>query len=305
MSPQHRSFSMRQRVTFWGSLILVLLVGGMVWGASSCSSFFASVPPGYTGKVLTPQGWDHRILEPGQVDLGTVGSSGLGSSLILLEGVTTTVREKFQEAAANEDKVDDRVLTRDGVPLTLTIYIRLTAPADDASRNAVFAQMTPAPSKDRVSIIKLQDVYDRFAKMDVRNRIRAIVASYDNYKSLYANFNSANEKINGAVSAVFSGNGVPLAFQNAGISNAKPDQKVWDAENEKVAAQARADAMNIISAAVKADPNNLITLKWQYLQKITEVAAANGTKIIIISDTTSPGTISQLPGAVAMGVAGP
>jgi len=96
-----------------------------------------------------------------------------------------------------------------------------------------------------------------------------------------------------------------LVFQNAVISNAKPDQKVWDAENEKVAAQARADAMNIISAAIRADPNNLTTLKWQYLQKITEVAATNGTKIIIISDTGSPGIIDQIPAAISTGLAVP
>ena len=79
----------------------------------------------------------------------------------------------------------------------------------------------------------------------------------------------------------------------------------WDAENEKVASQARADAMNIMSEAIKADPNNLITLKWQYLQKIAEVAAESGTKIIIISDTSSPEITSQLPAAISAGLSVP
>jgi len=293
-----------KRIAIWAGVGGAALVVTIMYAVSSCSSSFANVPPGYVGKVLTPRGWGPRILEPGQVDLGKLGNGGIGNSLVLLEGVTTTVREKFQEAAANDDKVDDRVLTKDGVPLTLTIYIRLTAPGDERRRNLVFEQMTPATSKDRVSIITIQDFFDRFAKMDVRNRIRAIAASYDNYKSLYADFYGANERINAAVGAVLKENDVPLSFQNAGISNAKPDQKVWDAENEKVAAQARADAMNIISSAISADPNNLTTLKWQYLQKIAEIAATNGTKVIIISDTDSP-SVAQVPAATSAGLGGP
>jgi len=288
-----------------GVSILVLVAVPMLFGIISCSSSFANVPAGYMGKLLTPTGWDSRILEPGQVDLGLLGNGGIGNSLVLLEGTTTTVREKFQEAAANIDKVDDRVLTKDGVPLTLTVYIRLTAPADIQTRNAIFAQMTPNISKDRVSTIMLQDVYSKFAAMDVRNKIRAITASYNDYKSLYADFYGANERIDHAVETVFKDNDVPLVFQNAGISNAKPDQKVCDAENEKVASQARADAMNIMSEAIKADPNNLITLKWQYLQKIAEVAAESGTKIIIISDTSSPEITSQLPAAISAGLSVP
>jgi hypothetical protein len=296
------------KVTIRVSVILLAAIGLLtivvLIATASCSSSFANVPAGYTGKLLTPRGWDPRILEPGQVNLGTLGSGGRGNSLVLLEGTLTTVREKFQEASANADKVDDRVLTKDGVPLTLTVYIRLTAPEDIQTRNAIFAQMTPNISKDRVSIIMLQDVYNKFAAMDVRNKIRAIVASYNDYKSLYADFYGANERINQAVKDVFKDNDVPLAFQNAGISNAKPDQKVWDAENDKVAAQARADAMNIMSEAIKADPNNLITLKWQYMQKIAEVSAESGTRIIIITDTSNPEMSPQLPVAISSGLNG-
>ncbi len=300
-----RALSKRKKFAVWACVLVAVLAAVSYWISTCTSPYFANVPPGYIGKVLMPRGWDPRILEPGQVDLGRLGNGGIGKSLVLLEGVTTTVREKFQEAAANDDKVDDRVLTKDGVPLTLTIYIRLTAPTEEQKRNAIFAQMTPDISKDRVSVITLQDVYDRFAKMDVRNRMRAIIASYSDYKSLYADFDGANERINAAVGAVFRENNVPLVFQNAGISNAKPDQKVWDAENEKVAAQARADAMNIISAAVRADPNTLTTLKWQYLQKITEIAATNGTKVIIITDTDSPQVSNQMPEAISAGLAVP
>jgi regulator of protease activity HflC (stomatin/prohibitin superfamily) len=286
----------KKRLRIWIGVAAVILVLAVIsYALVQCETpFFANVPPGYLGKVLTPEGWDPRILQPGQIDLGEIGEGGAGNSLILVEGVTTTVREKFQEEATNDDAGDDRVLTRDGVPLTMTVYIRLTVSEDEQARSSIFAQMTPGVAQERVSTITLQDVYNRFAKMDVRNRIRGIVASYDNYKSLYIDFDEANQKINQAIAGVFEQNHVPLLFQNAGISNAKPDQKVWDAENEKVAAQARADAMNIISAAVSADPNALITLKWQYLQKIAEASAASGTKIIIITDTEND-IAAQLP----------
>ena len=280
----------------------IVILGLAIFGLSRCSTpFYVSVPPGYVGKVLTPKGWDRGILEPGQIDLGELGSGGNGNSLVLLEGVTTTIREKFQEAATNDDPGDDRVLTKDGVPLTLTVYIRITAPKDELKLNTIFAQMTPQTSQNRVSNITLENIYLRFAKMDVRNRIRAIIASYDNYKSIYADFEGVNQRINQAIGTVFEQNIVPLVFQNAGISNAKPDQKVWDAENEKVAAVARADAMNIISAAISADPNNLITLKWQYLQKIAEIAATNGTKVIIITDSDSS-VVDRIPAAISEGL---
>ncbi len=124
---------------------------------------------------------------------------------------------------------------------------------------------------------------------DVRAQIRGIFSRYDNYKDVYANIDAVNEKIRATVAAVFEDNHVPLTLQNAAVSNAKPDQKVWDAENEKVAAQSKADAMSIISEAIKKDPNSLTTLKWQSLQKIAEVSAASGTKILIINDTQSVG----------------
>lgn len=76
---------------------------------------------------------------------------------------------------------------------------------------------------------------------------------------------------------------------------------MWDAENEKVAAQARADAMSIISAALKDDPDAATTLKWQYLQKITEIAATNGTKVIIITDTG--GAADQIPAGLSSSLA--
>lgn len=211
-----RAVDTRRKVFIWVAGGVVALAGVIYWIASCNSSYFANVPPGYMGKVLTPSGWDSRTLGPGQVDLGGVGAGGAGNSLVLLEGVTTTVREKFEEAAAKEDNVDDRVLTRDGVPLTLTVYIRLTAPPDDPGRNSVFAQMTPQAAEGRVSIITLQDVYDRFAKMDVRNRIRAIAASYDNYKSLYANFDGADELINAAGRAGVSREPGPAGIPEGG-----------------------------------------------------------------------------------------
>jgi hypothetical protein len=281
------------------ALIPVLAIAGIVYATTRPVHYFANVPPGYIGRVFKPNGWDAKILQPGQIDLGGIGTGGIGNSLVLVEGVTMTVREKFQEEAINDDAGDDRVLTRDGVPLTLTVYIRLTVPSDEHMQNVIFDQMTPAAQMERISSIRLEDVYIRFAKMDVRNRIRGIVASYDNYKSLYADFSGVNEQINQEISGVFEQNLVPLSFQNAGISNAKPDQKVWDAENEKVAAQARADALTVMAEAIKADPNNLVTLKWQYLQKIAEVSANNGTKLIIITDTQDPEIADRLPEAIA------
>jgi regulator of protease activity HflC (stomatin/prohibitin superfamily) len=253
---------------------------------------YVNVPAGYIGMLLTPGGWDARILEAGQVDIGPVGDGGIGNRLVLLEITSTAITEKFMEATATEDKADHRVLTKDGVPLSAGVVVRVTLPDTEPLHNSIFTQVTPAEvagQPGRVLQITLEQVYKRFAMDDVRAVIRGIFAQYDNYKDVYAKIDEVNQKIRAAVSRVFEDNQVPLILQNAAISNAKPDQKVWDAENEKVAAQSRADAMKIISEAIKDDPNSLTTLKWQSLQKIAEVSAASGTKIIIITDAQAVG----------------
>jgi len=54
-----------------------------------------------------------------------------------------------------------------------------------------------------------------------------------------------------------------------------------------------------MSEAIKSDPNSLVTLKWQYLQKIAEVSANNGTKLIIITDTQDPEIANRLSEVIA------
>jgi hypothetical protein len=253
---------------------------------------YVNIPAGYIGKILTPRGWDSRIFEAGQLDLGPVGSGGIGNNLVLLENTSIAITEHFMEAVATDDKADHRVLTKDGVPLSTGVVVRVKLPDSESDHESIFKQVTPveyAGSSSRVQQITVEQIYKKFAMDDVRAQIRGIFAGYDNYKDVYANIDEVNEKIRTAMAKVFEGNQVPLTLQNAAVSNAKPDQKVWDAENEKVAAQSKADAMSIISEAIQKNPNSLTTLKWQSLQKIAEVSAASGTKIIIITDTQADG----------------
>ena len=61
------------------------------------------IAAGYVGRVLTPTGWEDRIYEAGQVDLGTKHFSGTYNTLVLLEASSTTVKEQFTSAAILTD----------------------------------------------------------------------------------------------------------------------------------------------------------------------------------------------------------
>jgi regulator of protease activity HflC (stomatin/prohibitin superfamily) len=272
--------------------VVAVIITFIIIDAVSNRHVYVNIPAGYTGKMLTPAGWGSRTYEAGQVDLGPVGGGGVGNSLVLLETTSTAITEKFMESVASPDKADHRVLTKDGVPLSAGVVVRVKLQDSEPEYSSIFEQVTPeqtAGNSSRVQQITLEQIYNKYATDDVRAQIRGIFAGYDNYRDVYTNIDEVNEKIRTAIARVFESNQVPLTLQNAAVSNAKPDQKVWDAENEKVAAQSKAAAISIISEAIKKDPNALTTLKWQSLQRIAELSAASGTRLIIITDTQANG----------------
>jgi regulator of protease activity HflC (stomatin/prohibitin superfamily) len=250
--------------------------------ASGCG-YITQIPSGYVGKVLNPTGFDTAVLQPGQVNLGARGY------LVLLEATSVTVAEKFRAADQSDDKQDHRIITRDGVPVTIDMYVRVALPSDATIMNNIFLLATPTGTeKPRVSKIALQDIYTRFAQLTVRGKVREIIAGYDNFQAVTAHYAEINRQVGLAVVQVFTDSVVPLKLQDAQLSQVLPDPQVWDAEVKKKTADVQVYTINQVGQAMADNPGYQEFLKWQSLQTIASTAAQSGNNMIIITDGSAP-----------------
>jgi regulator of protease activity HflC (stomatin/prohibitin superfamily) len=257
-----------------------------------------SIPAGHVGKVLTPTGWQQETRSAGQVDLRQADSNGNFNVLVLLEATSTTVKEQFLEADADparHDHTDHRVTTQDGAPLSVDVYIRAMLPDDESTRDRIFTLVTPVPDSrdERVRQITIQNIYERFAQMKIRNNIRMIFAGYPTYKEVAANYGSINDKISDMVIRTFDEDHVPLKLQDVQLSNVKQDAAVFKAQNDLAAAQAQADAIARIGDAIRRNPEYREYMKWQSLKEIAATGAQKGTNTLIVVDGAASGGWAQ------------
>ena len=239
---------------------------------------FREVPPGYIAKVLTPNGYSSDILEAGQVNIGSGNIDGSYNTLVLCEATSTTVKESFG-GATEEDAEDHRIITRDGVPLTVDVRIQVMIPKDQKERDSIFAQITPSPVKDsdRTRIIELNDIYSQFATGPIRNRVRTIFMEYPSYQSVITHYGEINNKISRMVAKAFDETHVPLLLLSGELSNVKADEKVLDAQNRNAAAIAQVAQIEKIGRALKNNPQYLKKYEWDVIAE----AARKGATIII------------------------
>jgi regulator of protease activity HflC (stomatin/prohibitin superfamily) len=248
--------------------------------------------------VLTPSGWEESARNAGQVDLRAVSRNGSYSVLVLIEATSTTVKEQFLEAnadASKQDGTDHRVTTKDGVPLSVDVYIRAMLPDDESVRDRIFTLVTPvADSQDeRVRRITIQNVYERFAQMKIRNNIRLIFAGYPSYKEVAANYGTINDQISTMVVRTFAQDHVPLKLQDVQLSNVKQDSFVFKAQNDLAAAEAQANAIAKIGEAIRRNPEYRDYMKWQSLKEIAATGTQKGTNTLIVVDGSSAGPWAQ------------
>lgn len=265
---------------------------------SSCGHVVKEIPSGFIGKLLTPTGFDKNILEPGQVDLGDVSSNGQYTSLVLAEATTITVKESFGQSASNKDSMDTedhRVMTKT-TPLTVDIYVQMAVPKDPKLRNELFSAITPKEYKsgdDRTSVIYLDDIYSRFAKMTVRGKLRGIFAQYNDWSDVMNNFEKVNAQIGQMVMEVFKSSNVPLDLISVQLSNVKEDQRIWDSKNEVEAANNKVKAIEKLGDAMKNNPGYIQIRKWEVLEKLISSPNASNITLIISDDNKEP--IISLP----------
>lgn len=272
-----------------------LLFGLFILVLSGCSKGIREIPAGYIGKILTPTGWKTGFLEAGQVALGRK-SYGTYNTLVLCEATSIMIKEQFLGADGSKDGEDHRILTKNMTPLSIDFYIRAMLPENEAERNRVFALVTPTPfgGDDRVRMVKLEDVYDKFARQDVRGKARAILANYEDYKAVYSDYQKVSDTISSMVIETFEENNVPLSVLAAQLSNVKPDRQIWEALNKEIAATAEVSRINAIGEALRKNPEYVEYQKWQNIKDIGESAAKNGNPTVVIGDVGASGISASL-----------
>jgi len=268
----------------------LLLFAGLLCGCRGPA--VRSILAGHVAKVLTPTGWERETRSAGQVDLREADSRGAFNVLVLLEATSTTVKEQFLEANADparQDHTDHRVTTQDGAPLSVDVYIRAMLPDDEPTRERIFTLVTPAPDSrdERLRHITIQNIYERFAQMKIRNNIRMIFAGYATYKEVAAAYGRINDQIASMAIRTFEEDHVPLKLQDVQLSNVKQDASVFRAQNDLAAAEAQADAIAKIGDAIRRNPEYREYMKWQSLKEIAATGTQKGTNTLIVVDGTS------------------
>ena len=239
----------------------------VVISLTSCAKI-VNIPPGYVGKILTPTGWESKIYEMGQMDIGDFDNEGRGNRAVMLEATSVTIKEQFK--TSDKDGEDHRIMSKDRIPLVVDIYMQTQLPAEKRMRDSIFAQVTPKPGADdqRVFKITLEEVYVRFAKMTIRGKTREIFSRYT-ADQVMTNYERVNKEIKAMVSDTFTRNKVPLDLIDGQLSNVKVDPKIWDAMNKKVAAERDVKTINMIGEAIRKNPGYIQKYKWDQLEKIS------------------------------------
>jgi hypothetical protein len=244
------------------SSFLVAVIALMFIGCQE----YREIPAGFVGKILTPTGWEKGIREAGQVDIQQRNSNGTYNTLVLLEATSVAIKEHFgkAEAAGGED---DRVIIGK-TPSTVDFYVRCMVADDAATRNSIFAQMTPTSCGDRVSKITVDMIYNQFARMDVRSGVRKVLSKYPDIYYVQSHLDTVNDNGATMVISAFKASGVPLLMQNSQFSNIKMDETVWAAENQKQAALAQVEAITKIGQALRANPEYMLFKKYDTYKEI-------------------------------------
>lgn len=267
-----------------------------------------TIPAGFVGKILTPTGWQEAWLEAGQVDLGIKNADQTFNQMVLLEVTSTTIMEAFNPAkpvSEGGDNEDHRVLTKDGVPVSVDVYVRLIVPPDKKTWTNILAQVTPKhysgdPNKgiagdpSEVQRVYVNDIYEKFARPEVRGAIRTLFASYDNYEAVYTDFQNIPEKLGDMLEGIFEDAGVPLTMMQVSLSNVKPDEALWAAKNQQAAANAQVEAIKAVGQAIRDNPGYVEYMKWEYLLKIAQ-SGQNVT--IVVGDGGSTSTSEDFAAA--------
>lgn len=265
----------------------------------SCSNY-ADIPPNYIGMVLTPTGYDGKILTPGQVDLGRVSDSGSCKKLVILQRSGIEVKETFTGKESNKDKEDHRCLTGgDKTPVTIDIRLLLALPdytnkKGEEDLNRIFLLGNPVIVPDalpngRVMKISASSIYNDQARQQVRGKIRQLIYSSKSIDELLESFtdeseNGLNSRIERKIKESLEEENIPLGLISSTISNLKPDEEYINILISNQSADKRIEVVDKISKFLSADPTGgrWKVYEYQVLKEIVETGSNNGHTMVIM-----------------------
>jgi hypothetical protein len=268
-------------------------------GGSSFAAEPRAIPPNMIGMVLTPTGFDGKIYESGQIDIGNVGwFADWGNKLVLLERGGFAIKEQFvQNDPNNENDHEDHrcIVGPKREPMSLDVRLLFAMPdhTKPAGREAILRMGVlgrPVAAKpqqyggDRVLVLDADSVYFQQVQQQVRGKIRDICLSYE---SVDAVFNAIakngtpegfSDKMKMMLGTVLAENNSPLFLVTAIASNVKPDPSVVSAIASAQAADKLIDAMQKIDVFIKADSSGqrAFIYKLLMMQAMTAKAGEKG-----------------------------
>ena len=258
-----------------------------------------AIPPDMIGMILTPTGFDGKIYESGQVDIGNIGwFADWGNKLVLLQRGGFAIKEQFVQNDPGNDKdhEDHRCIVgpkREPMSLDVRLLFAMPDHTKPAGKEAILRMGVlgkPVRAKpeeyggNRVLVLNAASVYFQQVQQQVRGKIRDICLSY---ASVDAVFNAIakngtpegfTDKMKMVVGTVLAENNSPLFLVTAIASNIKPDSSVINAIASGQAADKLTDAMQKIDTFIKADPTGqrAYIYKLMMLQAMTAKAGEKG-----------------------------
>jgi len=266
-------------------ILFLLAIVALVF--TSCQTIIP-VPPGFQAKVLTPSGFEDDVRGPGQVDIGKQTAQGVGNQLVLLESTAMTVKEPFTQKLNTEtsEKEDHRLRTADGTPLNGDIYVQIGVPTDRSVLDDVFTSITPRQTdNDRVYEVSIVKIYEQYAQMTVRGKVREIFSTYQTTDEVMANIAKINGEITLASHEIFKNSGAPVLLMSVSISNIKEDDEILRSKNDLIAATNEAQSIALKGAAMKKNPDYL---KLRELEVIEKFAETSGNTLILTMGGDQP-----------------
>jgi len=292
------------------SLVAALAVAiATLTGGSSFASEPRAIPPDMIGMILTPSGFDGKIYESGQVDIGAKGwFADWGNKLVLLQRGGFAIKEQFAQNDPNNDKdhEDHRCIVgpkREPMSLDVRLLFAMPDHTKPAGREAILRMGIlgkPVRAKDeqfggdRVLVLDAASVYFQQVQQQVRGKIRDICLSYASVDAVFDAIakngtpEGFTDKMKMMIGTVLAENTSPLFLVTAIASNVKPDPSVISAIASAQAADKLTDAMLKIDAFIKADPTGQRAFIYKLMMMQAMTAKAGGSSTFFMTDVGVP-----------------
>lgn len=254
------------------------------------------VPPGYVGKVSTPQGLSEDVVRPSKLRLSNLCLTC--DNLILLQASDEAVKETLKV-----------FIPKDRLNLDVDLRGTISLSDDKEVVNQVFRRITPE-GDGRVTVIPLRKVYFTYAQPVIREAARSVLTQHS-IMEIMENRDAISEAIRAAVDARLKR--APIKLLHLGLANIQPPEVITraqeaakereiairQAEAEKQVALKKAEAA--YEVAVKQQQVDLKEAETQVLVnrklaegvneafiaqrslKILEAMAASGNKVFFIT----------------------